>query len=69
MTSAADGSDEQLFGVNEQISVQGQSKQEAEKTYRFRGRRPKNNSRVPHKWSGTFIRGWQEGHESAVGLV
>jgi len=31
------GIDEQLFGVNEQISVQGQSEQEAEKTYRQRG--------------------------------
>src|SRR6516164_8041152 len=32
----------------------------------FRGRRPKNNSRVLREWSGTFIRGWQEGHEPAV---
>src|SRR6516164_5712905 len=32
----------------------------------FRGRRPKNNSRVSHEWSGAFIRGWQEGQEPAV---
>ena len=31
------GSDEQIFGGNEQILVQGQSDQEAEKTYRQRG--------------------------------
>jgi len=37
MTSAADGSDEQIFGVNEQVLVLGQSDQEAEKTYRQRG--------------------------------
>jgi len=31
------GSDEQIFGVNEQILVQGQSDEEPEKTYRQRG--------------------------------
>jgi len=38
------GSDKQIFGMNEQILVRADPQ------------RPKNNSRVLHEWSGTFIR-------------
>src|SRR5262245_47094954 len=38
------GFNEQIFGVNEQILVRADPQ------------RPKNNSRVLHEWSGTFIR-------------
>ena len=38
------GSKEQIFGSNEQILVRADPQ------------RPKNNSRVLHEWSGTFIR-------------